>query len=125
MTPSRSGACQASHHLPALAEQDRAGRRRSRGAVPAAGTADTGDLRKDLLACGRAYVQSDGRSAQVMASVLTASRHDSDLREAAQRALGAPYIGLFERALARALERGLIDEGLDLDLLARVLPALA
>lgn len=86
---------------------------------------DTGDLRKDLLACGRAYVQSDGRSAQVMASVLTASRHDSDLREAAQRALGAPYIGLFERALARALERGLIDEGLDLDLLARVLPALA
>ena len=88
-------------------------------------TPDTGDLREDLLACGRAYLQRGGRSAQVMASVLTASRHDSGLREAAQGALGAPYGELFERVLARALERGLIAEGLDLEMLARVFPALA
>lgn len=86
---------------------------------------DTDDLREDLLACGRAYVQNGGRSAQVMASVLTASRHDSGLREAAQKALGAPYAGLFERVLARAVERGLIGSGLDQEILAQVFPALA
>ncbi len=41
---------------------------------------DTGDLRGDLLACGRAYVQSGGREAEVLASVVTASRHDAGLR---------------------------------------------
>lgn len=86
---------------------------------------DTGDLREDLLECGRAYVQNGGRSAQVMASVLTASRHDGGLREAAQSALGAPYAGLFERVLARAVERGLISSELDQEILAQVFPALA
>jgi AcrR family transcriptional regulator len=86
---------------------------------------DTGDLREDLLECGRAYVQSGGRSAQVMASVLTASRHDGGLREAAQRSLGAPYAGLFEGVLARAVERGLVDTAVDQEILAEVFPALA
>ncbi len=86
---------------------------------------DTGDLRGDLLACGRAYVQSGGREAEVLASVVTASRHDAGLRQAAQAALGAPYTGLFEGVLARAVERGLIGEHVDLETVAQVFPAVA
>lgn len=86
---------------------------------------DTGDLREDLLACGRAYVQSGGRTAEVLASVISASRHDATLREASQRALGAPYGGLFDGVLARAVERGLVRPDLDLDIVAQVFPAIA
>ncbi len=86
---------------------------------------DTGDLREDLLACGRAYVQTGGRNAEVLASVITASRHDEGLREASRQALGEPYGGLFERVLARAVERGLVQDGVDLETIAQVFPALA
>jgi AcrR family transcriptional regulator len=86
---------------------------------------DTGDLREDLLACGRAYLQHDGRAAQVLAAVLTASRHDPDLRDASRDALGAPYSGLFERVLSRAVERGLTSPGADVTSLAEVFPAIA
>lgn len=86
---------------------------------------DTGDLREDLLACGRLYLQREGREAQVLASVLSASRHDSVLREASRQALGAPYEGLFERVLSRAVERGCVKRGTDLATLAQVFPAIA
>ena len=86
---------------------------------------DTGDLREDLLACGRAYVQKGGRTAEVLASVISASRHDPALREASRQTLGAPYAGLFDRVLTRAVERGLVPAGLDLETLAQVFPAFA
>jgi len=86
---------------------------------------DSGDLREDLLACGRAYLQRDARRARVLAGVITASRYDAGLREASQKALGAPYVGLFERVLTRAVERGLVAQNLDVDTLARVFPAMA
>lgn len=86
---------------------------------------DTGDLREDLLACGRAYVQTGGRNAEVLASVISASRHDTGLREASRQAIGAPYGGLFDGVLSRAVERGLIRADLDLETIAQVFPALA
>lgn len=86
---------------------------------------DTGDLREDLMACGRAYVQTGGRNAEVLASVISASRHDAALQKASQQALGAPYGGLFEGVLSRAVERGLVRADLDLETLAQVFPALA
>ena len=86
---------------------------------------DTGDLREDLLACGRAYIQTGGRTAEVLASVVSASRHDAELRAAARQALGAPYGGLFDGVLARAVERGLISPTLDLEVLAELFPAFA
>ncbi len=86
---------------------------------------DTGDLREDLMVCGRAYLEQEGRRAQVMASVMSAARHDPVLRAAARDALGAPYGGLFDAVLARAAARGLIADGLDLAMLARVFPAIA
>lgn len=86
---------------------------------------DTGDLREDLLACGRAYLHREGRNAQVLASVLSASRHDPALRDASRQAIADPYSGVFDRVLARAAERGLLREDLDLDILAQVFPAIA
>ena len=86
---------------------------------------DTGDLRADLLACGQAYLMHDSRSAQVMASVLSAARHDTELRASAQQALGDPYRGLFEGVLGRAADRGLIEGDLDLDIVSEVFPAMA
>ena len=89
------------------------------------GLPDTGDLREDLLTCGRAYVQTEGRTAEVLASVISASRHDPGLREAAQKMLGAPYGGLFDGVLSRAVDRGLVSADLDLEILAQVFPAVA
>lgn len=86
---------------------------------------DTGDLRNDLIACGRAYLQRDARAAQVLAAVLTASRHDPELRDASKETLGAPYAGLFEQVLARAVDRGLVAGGTDTATLAEVFPAIA
>ncbi len=86
---------------------------------------DTGDLREDLLACGRAYVHREGRTAQVLAAVLTASQHDPALRDASRDALGAPYSGLFESVLSRAVDRGSVPESTDVETLAEVFPAIA
>src|SRR3954453_20726275 len=69
---------------------------------------DTGDLREDLLACGRAYLHEEGRRAQVLAAVITASRNDPELRNASSAAVAAPYSGLLERVLSRAVDRGQI-----------------
>ena len=94
-------------------------------ALPAPELPDTGDLRTDLLECGRAYLQREGRDAQVLAGVLSASRHDPALRDAAQQALGAPFGNLFEQVLSRAVDRGGVAAGVDVPTLAQVFPAIA
>lgn len=86
---------------------------------------DTADLRQDLIACGRSYMQQEGRNAQVLASVISASLHDTALRDAAHTSLGAPYTGLFESVLTRAVKRGLVRKDLDVDTVAQVFPAIA
>lgn len=86
---------------------------------------DTGHLREDLLTCGRAYLEQEGRRAQVMASVISAARHDPELRAAAHQSLGVPYEGLFEHVLARAVDRGLVRADIDVTTLAGVFPAIA
>ena len=85
---------------------------------------DTGDLREDLLACARAYIHED-RQMAVLASVLIAARHDPVLRTAASKTLGSPFSGLFEHVLARAVSRGLIAEGIDIDIISEVFPSIA
>jgi len=85
---------------------------------------NTGDLREDLLACASAYIQEDSRMA-VLASLLTAARHDPVLRTAARDAIGSPVRGLFEQVLTRAVSRGLIAKGIDIDIISEVLPAIA
>jgi hypothetical protein len=56
--------------------------------------------------------------------VLTAARHDEELRHAANVALG-PYSGLFEGVLTRAVDRGQVHGGADVAILAEVFPAIA
>ena len=86
---------------------------------------DTGDLREDLLASARAYMNEDGRSQAVLASLLTAARHDPVLRTAARDALGSPFSGLFEHVLTRAVSHGLVKKGIDIDIISEVFPAIA
>lgn len=86
---------------------------------------DTGDLREDLLACGRAYVQDDGRSAEVSASLLVASRHDADLRSAAHQMLGDPHVELFHAVISRAVERQVVSPDIDIDTVVEVFPSIA
>lgn len=86
---------------------------------------DTGDLREDLLASARAYMNEDGHSQAVLASLLTAARHDPVLRTAAQDALGSPFSGLFQHVLTRAVSRGLISKGIDIDIISEVFPSIA
>jgi len=86
---------------------------------------DTGDLREDLLACGRAYLKEDGRSQRVLASLHTAARHDPALRQAAREALGSPVDRLFGAVLTRAVTAGLLPIDLDLSIIAEVFPGIA
>ena len=86
---------------------------------------NTGDLRTDLIACGRAYLHNGARQAEVMAAVITASRHDPELRDAIREALGDPYLDLFQQVIERAAERGQVSVDLDTATIAGVFPAVA
>lgn len=92
--------------------------------LPVPEVPDTGDLRADLVVCASAYVQEDRRIA-VLASLLTAARYDPALRTAARDAIGSRVGGLFEHVLARAVSRGQVAKGVDIDIISEVLPAIA
>ena len=47
------------------------------------------------------------------------------MRERRRSPPHAPYSGLFEWVLARAVDRGLVPEGVDIETLAEVFPAVA
>ncbi len=94
-------------------------------ALQAPDVPDTGDLRTDLLECGRAYLQREGRDSQILAAVMNASRYDPALRDAAQHALGAPFGNLFEQVLSRAVDREGVSAVVDVPTLAQVFPAIA
>ena len=84
---------------------------------------DAGSLREDLvqMACCHGGL-TDERSAQVMASIVTALHHDPDFAaEFRSRVLG-PKIDVARQIFERARARGEITADLDLDLLS---PALA
>ncbi len=85
---------------------------------------DTGVLREDLLACGRAFVRT-GRSRQILAGLMTAMLHEPELRAAARDALGAPFTELFRTVIERAMERGDAPPSVDVEAVSDVLPALA
>lgn len=86
---------------------------------------DTGNLREDLLAGARAYVNDDGRSQAVLASLLTAARYDPALRTAAREVLGSSFSALFEHVLTRAVSRGLVAPDIDIATISEIFPAVA
>jgi AcrR family transcriptional regulator len=86
---------------------------------------DTGDLRADLLECGRAFVRTGERSQRVLVALLTAIPNHTELRSSAIDPLAAPYIDLFRVVLNRAGSRGQLRADVDIDLLAGTFSALA
>jgi AcrR family transcriptional regulator len=86
---------------------------------------DSGDLRTDLLECGRAFVHSGERSQRILVALLTAIPNHPQLRASATDPLAAPYIRLFRVVLDRAETRGQLRAGVDIELLASTFSALA
>ena len=85
----------------------------------------TGDLRTDLLECGRAFVKSGERSQRVLVALLTAILNHPQLRSSAIDPLATPYVNLFRVVLERAQTQGQLRVGVDIDLLASTFSALA
>jgi AcrR family transcriptional regulator len=85
---------------------------------------DTGSLRGDLvsLACGAGGF-TDEMPMSVMAGLLTALQHDSELQNAFRERFLAPRLGLVTTVYQRAVARGEVSPDIDVELLANTLPA--
>lgn len=86
---------------------------------------DTGSLRSDLIAqaCAKGGMGED-RPLHVFVSLLSAMHRDPELHEAILTRLVAPKMASTARVFRAAQERGEIGDGADLELLARLLPAI-
>jgi AcrR family transcriptional regulator len=85
---------------------------------------DTGALRADLLALVEALQPPGPGEAQLMCSVSTAMSTDPEFAGAMRERFVHPRLRALRRVLEAARERGEIDDGVDLDLVASSLPAL-
>ena len=87
---------------------------------------DTGSLREDLRAMAESSTSAESRfGAQVTIGMVNALAHDAELRRVFREKFVAPRTAGFRRVFERAVARGEMPDGHDLDLLARLLPALA
>jgi AcrR family transcriptional regulator len=86
---------------------------------------DTGDLRTDLLECGRAFVHSGERTQRVLVALLAAIPNHPQLRTKATDPLATPYVNLFRVVLRRTETQGQLRIGADIDLLASTFSAVA
>lgn len=87
---------------------------------------DTGSLRGDLAAVATSLTSAEGRfGAQLTVGMVNALAHDAELRRVFTDNFLTPRTAAFRQAFERAVVRGEMSEGHDLDLLARLLPALA
>jgi AcrR family transcriptional regulator len=85
---------------------------------------DTGSLRGDLIsmACGAGGF-TDEMPMSVIAGLLTALHRDDELQKAFRERFLAPRQALTNKVYERAVERGEIAPGVDVDLLSVTLPA--
>jgi AcrR family transcriptional regulator len=85
---------------------------------------DTGSLRGDLIsmACGAGGF-TDEMPLSVIAGLITALHRDADLQKAFRERFLAPRLLLTQKAYERAVERGEIAPGIDIELLSTTLPA--
>ena len=87
---------------------------------------DTGSLRGDLQAIVRHATSRDSRfDAQLMAGLVTALARDAELRQVFRERLVDPRIATWRQVFERAVARGEIPEGRNLDQLVLVFPAMA
>ncbi len=93
---------------------------------PAGETLDTGTLRGDLLAmcCGGAGTLSDRGLHDVVAGVVTAMRHDPELKASFVARFIEPGAARFAEVLRRARERGELRPGIDVELVEMLIPGL-
>ncbi|MFC0629341.1 TetR/AcrR family transcriptional regulator [Kribbella deserti] len=88
-------------------------------------SADTGSLRGDLLemSCGDGGF-TDEMPMSVMAGLMTALHRDDDLQAAFHKIFLTPRISAVNEVYTRAMDRGEIAAGVDVELLCQALPAL-
>jgi AcrR family transcriptional regulator len=87
---------------------------------------DTGSLRRDLRALAESITSAEGRfGAQVTIGMVNALARDGELRRVFGEKFIAPRMAGFRVVFERAVARGEMPGGHDLDLLARLFPALA
>jgi AcrR family transcriptional regulator len=86
---------------------------------------DTGSLRRDLRALAASITSAESQfGAQVTIGMVNALAHDGELRRVFGEKFIAPRMAGFRTVFERAVARGEMPGGHDLDLLARVFPAL-
>jgi AcrR family transcriptional regulator len=85
---------------------------------------DTGSLRGDLISmsCGDGGF-TDELPMSVIAGLITALHRDDDLQKAFRERFLAPRLQLISKVYERAVERGEIAPGVDIELLSVTLPA--
>jgi AcrR family transcriptional regulator len=87
---------------------------------------DTGSLRQDLRALAESITSAESKfGAQVTVGMVNALAHDGELRRVFGDKFIAPRMAGFRAVFERAVARGEMPGGHDLDLLARLFPALA
>ena len=87
---------------------------------------DTGSLRQDLRALAESITSAEGQfGAQVTIGMVNALAHHAELRRVFREKFIAPRMAGFRKVFERAVARGEMPGGHDLDLLARLFPALA
>ena len=86
---------------------------------------DTGSLRQDLRALAESMTSAEGQfGAQMTIGMVNAIAHDAGLRQVFAEKFIAPRMAGFRTVFERAVARGEMPVGHDLDLLARLFPAL-
>jgi AcrR family transcriptional regulator len=87
---------------------------------------DTGSLRQDLRALAESITSTESQfGAQVTVGMVSALARDGELRRVFREKFIAPRMAGFRLVFERAVARGDMPGGHDLDLLARLFPALA
>jgi AcrR family transcriptional regulator len=87
---------------------------------------DTGSLRQDLSALAESVTSTEGKfGARMTIGMVNAVAHDAALRRVFQEKFLAPRMAGFQAVFEQAVARGEMPGGHDLDLLARLFPALA
>ncbi|MGH3126115.1 MAG: TetR-like C-terminal domain-containing protein, partial [Streptosporangiaceae bacterium] len=86
---------------------------------------DTGSLRQDLRALAESITSPESQfGAQVTIGMVSALARDAELRRVFREKFIAPRMAGFRTVFERAVARGEMPAGHDLDLLARLFPAL-
>jgi AcrR family transcriptional regulator len=87
---------------------------------------DTGSLRQDLRALAESITSAESQfGAQMTIGMVNALAHDDELRRVFREKFIAPRMAGFQKVFERAVARGEMPGRHDLDLLARLFPALA